>query len=172
VADLMARGAPAAQRLLGIYLDDHLAVLIGGAELVRRTLSETSDPEIRRFLEALLPDLEADRAGAERIARTLGRRPNALKQRLAWAAEKAGRLKLNGRVVGYTPLSRLVELEGAAAVLGASRALWRSLEHAGPAHEREYAAARAARADEHLAALEELRLAVAEVVFDGGNRRL
>jgi len=30
----------------------------------------------------------------------------------AWILEKAGRLKLNGRLSGYSPLSRLVELEG------------------------------------------------------------
>ena len=29
-----------------------------------------------------------------------------------WAAEKAGRLKLNGQLTGYSPLSRLIELEG------------------------------------------------------------
>ena len=29
-----------------------------------------------------------------------------------WVAEKAGRLKLNGSLLTYSPLSRLVELEG------------------------------------------------------------
>ena len=29
----------------------------------------------------------------------------------AWVAEKLGRLKTNGQLTGYSPLSRLVELE-------------------------------------------------------------
>jgi hypothetical protein len=159
-------------RLLGIYLDDHLAVLVGGGELARRTLRETKDEEIRHFLEQVLPELEDDRVAAERVVRSLGRAPNRLKQRLAWAGEKAGRLKLNGAITAHSPLSRLVELEGMAAILGASHALWTSLAHAGPADGREDAARRAARAGERRAALEELRLTVAGVVFGAGDRQL
>lgn len=166
------RKGPDARRLLGIYLDDHLAVAVGGCELVRRTLGETRDPAIRSFLEQLLPDLRDDCEAASRVARSLHRTPSRLKQRLAWAAEKAGRLKLNGALTGYSPLSRLVELEGIAGVLGASRALWTTLAHAGPAAGRDDAARRAARAEERLATLYELRLATAEVVFGGGSRRL
>ena len=79
---------------------------------------------------------------------------------------------MNGALTGYSPLSRLVELEGIAAILGASRALLQALAHAGPAERRDDAARRAARAGERIAILEELRLAAAEVVFTGGGRRL
>jgi hypothetical protein len=161
-----------ARRLVGIYLDDHLAILVGGYELVQRTLGETKDPAIRSFLNKLLPELRDDREAATRVVRSLGRSPNRLKQRLAWAGEKAGRLKLNGAVTGYSPLSRLVELEGIAVILGASRAVWCSLAHAGPAEGRADAGRRAARTEERLATLEELRLDAAEVVFSGANRRL
>ena len=160
------------QRLLGIYLDDHLAVLAGGFELVRRTLGETGDPEIRSFLEELLPELRDDREAASRVVCSLGRTPNRLKQRLAWAGEKAGRLKLNGTLTGYSPLSRVVELEGIGVILGASRALWQALAHAGPAEGRDDAERRAARAAERLAVLEKLGIAAAEVAFTGGGRRL
>jgi hypothetical protein len=160
------------RRLLGIYLDDHLAVLVGGSELLHRTLGETKDDEIRSFLEQVLPELEDDRAAAERIVRSIGRAPNRLKQRLAWVGEKAGRLKLNGAVKAHSRLSRLVELEGIAAILGASHALWTSLAHAGPEGGREEAARRAARAGERLRTLDALRLPVAGVVFGGGSRQL
>jgi len=165
-------GALDPQRLLRIYLDDHLAVVVGGLELVQRTLGETGDPEIRSFLEELLPELRDDREAATRVVRSLGRTPNRLKQRLAWAGEKAGRLKLNGALTGYSPLSRLVELEGIGVILGASRALWRSLAQAGPVEGRDDAGRRAARAGERLDILEELRLEAAEVVFTRGGRRL
>lgn len=163
---------PGPRRLLGIYLDDHLAVLTGGCELVQRTLGETNDPEIRSLLEQVLQELREDREAATAVVRSLGRTPNTLKQRLAWAVEKLGRLKLNGAVTAHSPLSRLVELEGIAGILGASRALWQALAQAGPSDGRDDAARRAARAEERLAGVEELRVVVAGVVFGGGSRRL
>lgn len=45
----------------------------------------------------------------------------------AWLAEKLGRLKLNGRLHGYSPLSRVVELEGLCAGVAGKRMLWRAL---------------------------------------------
>lgn len=173
MARLRGGNAPVGpRRLLGIYLDDHLAVLTAGCELVQRTLGETKDPEIRSLLEQVLQELREDRDGATRVVRSLGRAPSTLKQRLAWTAEKLGRLKLNGAVTTHSPLSRLVELEGIAAILGASRALWQSLAQAGPPEAREDAARRAARAEERLAAVDELSAVVAGVVFGGGSRRL
>jgi hypothetical protein len=44
-----------------------------------------------------------------------------------------GRLKLNGRLLGYSPLSRLVELETLALGVHGKLALWRSLEQLEPA---------------------------------------
>jgi hypothetical protein len=41
--------------------------------------------------------------------------------------EKIGRLKLNGQLRGYSPLSRLLELEGLALGIEGKLALWRSL---------------------------------------------
>jgi hypothetical protein len=44
-----------------------------------------------------------------------------------WAAEKAGRLKSNGRLIGYSPLSRLVEFEGLITGINGKLSLWTSL---------------------------------------------
>jgi len=43
--------------------------------------------------------------------------------------EKVGRLKLNGQLTGYSPLSRLVELEGLELGITGKRAMWAALEH-------------------------------------------
>jgi NADH dehydrogenase/NADH:ubiquinone oxidoreductase subunit G len=43
-------------------------------------------------------------------------------------AEKLGRLKLNGRLRGYSPLSRLLELEGLLIGITGKIALWKTLE--------------------------------------------
>lgn len=119
-------------RLLGIYLDDHLAILAGGEGLATRALGASRDERVQTFLRELAPDLRDDRAAAARLIAGLGRRPSALKQRLATLGQRAGVLKLNGALVGYTPLSRLVELEGIAAVVLATLGLWRAIERAGP----------------------------------------
>ena len=57
----------------------------------------------------------------------LGVGENRVKVPIAWAAEKLGRLKPNGQLTGYSPLSRLVELEGLALGVTGKLALWRSL---------------------------------------------
>jgi hypothetical protein len=46
----------------------------------------------------------------------------------AWAAEKLGRLKLNGRLTGYSPLSRLVELEMLHLAITGKIQLWQALD--------------------------------------------
>jgi hypothetical protein len=59
--------------------------------------------------------------------RSHGVRPGRAKVAAAWLAEKAGRLKLNGELMRYSPLSRLVELDGLAAGIEAKRAMWLAL---------------------------------------------
>lgn len=56
-----------------------------------------------------------------------GVKPRADKRAAVWAAERIGRLKLNGRVVRYSDLSRLLELEGLSALLAMNLSLWESL---------------------------------------------
>lgn len=157
------------RRFLAIYLDDHLAILALGEELVRRAIAQAEADRVRDVLEAVQPEVADDRAEVARIMCGLGRRPGALKPQLARMVAKAGRLKLNGRVLRPSPLSRLVELEGVAGVLGASRVLWRSLETAGPEAHRADAGRRAARAAARLEQIEELRLAEGAFVFASGG---
>ncbi len=46
----------------------------------------------------------------------------------AWVAEKLGRLKPNGQLRGYSPLSRLIELEGLYIGISGKARLWKVLE--------------------------------------------
>ena len=57
----------------------------------------------------------------------LGGGQDRLKVAGGWAAEKTGRLKLNGRITGYSPLSRLVEVEGLLIGVYGKQAGWLSL---------------------------------------------
>jgi hypothetical protein len=58
----------------------------------------------------------------------LGVRRDRLKALAAWAAEKLGRLKLNGQLTGYSPLSRLLELESLYLGITGKREMWGALE--------------------------------------------
>ena len=57
----------------------------------------------------------------------LGIRKDPVRRAVGWAAEKAGRLKPNGQLRGYSPLSLLVELEGLALGVTGKLALWKAL---------------------------------------------
>jgi hypothetical protein len=46
----------------------------------------------------------------------------------AWLAEKLGRLKPNGRLLSYSPLSRLVELDSLALGISGKLSLWEALQ--------------------------------------------
>lgn len=118
--------------LLSVYLSDHLAGATAGAELARRTLGNNRGTELEPFLEQLLEEILEDRTTLERLMSHLEVPASQVKQAVAVTAERVGRLKLNGQLVGYSPLSRLVELEGLAAGVDTKLSLWRSLRAALP----------------------------------------
>jgi hypothetical protein len=115
-------------RLLPIYLQDHFAGASFGVELARRAARENQGTDLGTFLaERLLPEIVEDRKTLRLLMEQLGLRPSGVKAAAASLAEKAGRLKLNGGLLRYSPLSRLLELEGLAAGIEGKYALWLSL---------------------------------------------
>jgi hypothetical protein len=115
------------QRLLAIYLNDHLAGAVLGSELTRRAARANRGSPVGEFLEYLVVEILEDKQTLERVLHATGVRASPIKPRVAWALEKIGRLKLNGRIRRYSPLSRLLELEGLTAGIAAKRSLWQSL---------------------------------------------
>jgi hypothetical protein len=116
------------RELLRIYLNDHRAGAVLGQELAKRALSANRGNEYGRFLSDLLREIEADRKTLDELMRKLGFPRNLVKLGFAWTIEKLGRLKLNGQVTGYSPLSRLLELEGLSLGVEGKLALWRALK--------------------------------------------
>lgn len=116
-----------AATLLAVYVNDHLAGATAGVELARRTLRNNRGTEYESFLRELAHEIDEDRATLIRVVGHLGVRPSPVKQAAAFAAERIGRAKLNGQLVGYSPLSRLVELEGLGGGVEMKANLWRSL---------------------------------------------
>jgi hypothetical protein len=116
-----------AEKLLSIYLNDHLAGSTVGVELSKRARSANEGTPLGEWLAGLSREIEQDRETLERLMDTLGVRRDQLKNKGAWIAEKAGRLKLNGQLTGYSPLSRLVELESLHLGVNGKLDMWRAL---------------------------------------------
>ncbi len=116
-----------ANRLLGIYLNDHLAGSVVGVELCRRARASNEGSELGRTLSELCAEIEADQETLRQVMRRLGVGESRLKPAGAWLAEKLGRLKPNGQLHGYSPLSRVVELEGLAGGVAVKQMLWKTL---------------------------------------------
>jgi hypothetical protein len=111
-------------RLLGIYLNDQLALGVAGRELARRAASENVGTELGVFLERLAREVTEDVDTLEGIMERLGIPLSRMKRPLAFVAERVGRLKPNGQLRGYSPLSRFLELESLALGLDGKKLLW------------------------------------------------
>ena len=115
-------------KLLQIYLNDHLGGATAGCELARRALSNNEGTDLGTFLRQLVIDLEEDKATLEELIERLELKKSVFKQSAGWMAEKAGRLKLNGQITGYSNLSRLLELEGLTIGIQGKLSLWENLK--------------------------------------------
>ncbi len=114
-------------RLVAIYLNDQLALGVAGRELARRAERENAGTELGRLLQRLALEVTEDVDTLERIMKRLDLPVSSVKRPLALAAERVARLKPNGRVRGYSPLSRLLELESLALGLEGKKVLWSNL---------------------------------------------
>ncbi len=119
--------------LLAIYFNDHLAGATAATELARRAARSNRRSSYAPFLESLATQIAEDRRSLLEIMGALEIRTDRAKVAAGYAAEKLGRLKLNGQLLGYSPLSRVVELEALALGVRGKLALWRSLERLAPA---------------------------------------
>jgi hypothetical protein len=116
-------------RLLAIYLNDHLAGATLGVALAQRLrASNEGDPVFGDPLAEICAEIETDRTTLVDLMGRLGVRRDPFKPAIAWMAERLGRLKLNGRLRGYSPLSRLLELDVLAGGVSGKLQLWRTLE--------------------------------------------
>jgi hypothetical protein len=113
--------------LLPIYLNDHLAGATAGRDLARRAAASNEGTEFGEFLAGLAADIDADKRQLEDVMERLEVRHDQLKVGAGWLAEKLGRLKLNGRLTSYSPLSRVIELEGLGSGVRGKLALWQAL---------------------------------------------
>lgn len=96
---------------IGIYLNDHLAAGAAGIELAKRCRRSNEGTPLADDLTQIIREIEEDAATVRKCLELVGGKPNPAKIAATRAGEFVGRLKLNGQLRGYSPLSRLLELE-------------------------------------------------------------
>src|SRR5687767_8621449 len=113
--------------LLGIYLRDQLALGVAWRELARRAQRHNRGTELGEALAGVATAIAEDVETFRTIMQRVGVRANPVKTGLAIGAERLGRLKLNGRLATYSPLSRFEELEFLAMGIDGKKQLWTTL---------------------------------------------
>jgi hypothetical protein len=156
---------------LETYLQDHRAGAAMGSDLARRLADENLGTPYEDFLTGLAQEIESDVETLDAIMTRLGVGASTMKIAGAKVAEKLGRLKPNEHLTGYSPLSRVLEMEGLRGGVHAKLGLWDSLAELASHDDRlevEEFAALQARAEQQLAGLrEQHRMAAHEAFVEG-----
>jgi hypothetical protein len=155
-------------KLLGIYLNDHHMGASIGVELARRARKANTGTLFAAPLDELVAELTEERALLRSLMDALDIPVNPLKGIAGMVGERVGRLKLNGQLTGYSPLSRVVELEGLHTGANAKLRMWLALQRLADGDAR-FATIDLdhliERAESQLDRLEELRLEAAAIAF-------
>jgi hypothetical protein len=115
------------ESLLGIYLKDQLAMGVLWRELARRAQGHNRGTDLGDALDRVALGIAQDVDTFESVMRELGIRPDPVKTTFATVAERFGRLKLNGRIGSYSPLSRFEELEFLTMGIDGKKQMWVTL---------------------------------------------
>jgi hypothetical protein len=115
------------ERRLATYLNDRYAILVAGTELAGRARASNEGTQYGPALERIDGDLNQDRTLLRSIMSARDVKPDRLKSGAAWVGEKLGRLKPNDQLRGYSPLSRVVELDALTAILSTLDGMWEAL---------------------------------------------
>jgi hypothetical protein len=118
-----------AAKLMNIYLNDHYLGANGGVALARRAAKAQQDSPFASELTKLADDIDGDREQLVALMKQLDVRPQQWRAPAGAAAEKIGRLKLNGYVLNRSPLSSVLEIEALLTGVEAKGAGWRTLRH-------------------------------------------
>lgn len=116
-----------ANRFLGVYMNDQLAAGVLWRELARRSRRQNEGTELGDALGRVAAAIAEDVETFEGIMERLGIERDRVKPTLAVVAERLGRLKPNGQLRGYSPLSRFAELDFLAMGIEGKKILWANL---------------------------------------------
>lgn len=114
--------------LLQTYLGDHLAGATGGSARFVRMADAYARTPLGPELARIAREVVDEREWLRETAYRLDARPSALKRLGVAVAERAGRLKPNGRLTTPSPLSAVIELDLMRAAVVGKRGLWETLD--------------------------------------------
>ena len=115
-------------RLLGIYMTDHLALGVFALELARRAQRAHDGTALGAALARVAEEgIAQDIASYKRMMRRLGLSCRSPKIALAIVGERLGRAKLNGRLRRRSPLSSFEELDFVVMAIENKVVLWENL---------------------------------------------
>lgn len=115
------------KRFLEIYLNDQLALGVVWRELARRSQRNNRGTDLGEALDRVSAGIAEDVVTFRTVMRRAGVRVNPLKVPVAVGAERLARLKLNGRLTTYSPLSRFMELEVLVMGIDRKKQLWETV---------------------------------------------
>lgn len=114
-------------RLLRIYMSDQLALGVLWREIARRAHNASNGTAEGAVLGRVASAIAEDVSTFEQMMRRLGFSTRTPKALLAVVAERVGRLKLNGRIISRSPLSRFEELDVLVIGIDGKVVLWQNL---------------------------------------------
>jgi hypothetical protein len=129
---IVAPASTADEPHLAIYMNDQLALGVLWREIARRSARANHGTQTGDALADVASAIAEDVETFEELMQRLDVPRQPAKPVLAMAGERLGRLKLNGRLKGYSPLSRFEELDLLVMGIDGKVVLWTNLrDHAG-----------------------------------------
>lgn len=129
-----ASSQPALDRhLLGVYLNDHLAGAVAGAQRMRRTADALARTPVGADLDRVATEVAQEREEVRVLIEDLGFVQSRPKQAATWLGERATRLIANGRMLRHSPLTDLLEVEILRSAVTGKLGLWQTLRDLAPA---------------------------------------
>ena len=113
---------------LDTYLNDHLAGAVFGSDLAQQLRERSEGSPLGETLQALAPQIEADRQTLIDLMDRLGTSRNPVKQVTTWFAEKASRAKFGGVSASETGLGTFMALETLSLGVEGKLSLWTALK--------------------------------------------
>ena len=121
-------------QLLHIYLNDHRTGAVAAHALAERSRTANAGTEFGSFLDEFARDLAEDIDQLDTVLAACSVPKNGPKLAVARLGIALGRLKLNGRLTEYSPLSRVLEFEAMSIGVLGKRQLWTTIAGLPPDH--------------------------------------
>jgi len=112
------------------YLNDHRAGATAGTALARRIWRSNRRTKWGPIIEKVADSIEQDLVVLDEVRAAAGVSGGDIKKAAALLTERASRLKLNGHLLTYSPLSRVLELETLMSAVRGKQSLWVTLHSA------------------------------------------